>query len=136
MVEIKERVEISEQDRALEKVLNRVLEEADAGNTVTKATLSLALSEELGFTVKESKELIEVFYGVVLDALVEGREVKLSGFGNWKLLHKKPRPGRNPRNLQAAEVSERFVTSFRSGNKLNSMVKWLLGGQKDGAGSE
>ena len=127
MSAVKEQTLVTEQDQVLDQVLEGLLKNTSGDETVTKATLSLALSDELGFTVKESKELIEGFYSILLDALVTGQEVRLSGFGNWKLLHKKPRPGRNPRNLQEAEVSERFVTSFRSGNKLNNMVKWLLG---------
>jgi integration host factor subunit alpha len=40
----------------------------------------------------------------VPDSLVEGKDVKLSGFGNFQIRTKAPRPGRNPRTGEAIPI--------------------------------
>ena len=51
-----------------------------------------------------------------------GEEVKLSGFGNFELLDKKARPGRNPKTGEDVTISARRVVTFRAGNKLRKKI--------------
>ena len=50
--------------------------------TLTKADLAELLFDRLGLNKRESKDMVEAFFGIVHDTLVEGEDVKLSGFGN------------------------------------------------------
>ena len=50
---------------------------------LTKAEMAENLFEELGLNKREAKELVEIFFEEVRLALEQGREVKLSGFGNF-----------------------------------------------------
>ena len=54
--------------------------------------------------------------------LASGEAVKLSGFGNFVLRDKSPRPGRNPRTGQSIPVEARRVVTFKVGLKLKSLV--------------
>jgi integration host factor subunit alpha len=65
--------------------------------TLTKAELAELLFERLGLNKRESKDMVEAFFELVHDNLVNGEDVKLSGFGNFNIRRKAPRPGRNPR---------------------------------------
>ena len=65
--------------------------------TITKADMVEYLHNELGLNKSECKILIEDFFDEIKDALISGEEVKLSGFGNFELLNKNERPGRNPK---------------------------------------
>ena len=47
--------------------------------------------------LSESKKLIEEFFHEIKKSLENNEEVKLSGFGNFELIDKKSRPGRNPK---------------------------------------
>jgi integration host factor subunit alpha len=67
---------------------------------LTKADMAERLFEELGLNKREAKELVEMFFEEVRDALESGQQVKLSGFGNFDLRDKKQRPGRNPKTGQ------------------------------------
>ncbi|MDA9737105.1 HU family DNA-binding protein, partial [Gammaproteobacteria bacterium] len=49
-------------------------------------------------------------------------QVKLSGFGNFELIDKKSRPGRNPRTGEEVKISARRVVTFRAGNKLRKKI--------------
>ena len=52
---------------------------------LTKAELADHINEQVGLNKRESKEFVDSFFDAVSDALAEGRQVKLSGFGNFDL---------------------------------------------------
>ncbi len=87
---------------------------------LTKADMAERLFEELGLNKREAKELVEMFFEEVRDALENGQQVKLSGFGNFDLRDKKQRPGRNPTLgvlvTQVATVRRRFGDQFSAVN--------------------
>jgi integration host factor subunit alpha len=101
--------------------------------TLTKADLAKYLDEQIGLTNREAKEIIEMFFDYIGDALVKGKQVKLSGFGNFTLHDKKERPGRNPRTGEEVPVSARRVVTFHCGQKLKARVE-KHGGKKSGSG--
>jgi integration host factor subunit alpha len=90
---------------------------------LTKADLATAISDELGFNMRESKETVDVFFDEITAALEEGDDVRLSGFGKLSLRKKKARPGRNPKNNEEYEISERTVVLFHSGPTLTESIK-------------
>jgi integration host factor subunit alpha len=90
--------------------------------TVTKASLAEELYERLGLNKREAKDLVEQFFEEVRSALEDGRNVKLSGFGNFSLRDKSERPGRNPKTGEEIPVSARRVVTFRPGQKLKARI--------------
>ena len=91
-------------------------------HTVTKASLAEELYERLGINKREAKDLVEQFFEEIRMALEEGRNVKLSGFGNFSLRDKSERPGRNPKTGEEIPVSARRVVTFRPGQKLKAQI--------------
>ena len=91
-------------------------------NTVTKSDIVDHLHATLGLNKTESKELVESFFHEIAQSLLDDKEVKLSGFGNFEIIKKKARPGRNPKSGEAVTVSARKVVTFRAGQKLRSKV--------------
>jgi integration host factor subunit alpha len=59
-----------------------------------------------------AKNLIESLLIYIKESLGSGNEVMISGFGNFKVTHKKARIGRNPKSLVTYEISERKVVVF------------------------
>ena len=90
--------------------------------TVTKLDLINYLHRTLGLNKSESKELIETFFSEIKSSLINEEEVKLSGFGNFELIDKKSRPGRNPRTGEPAKISARRVVTFKAGQKLRKKI--------------
>ena len=82
--------------------------------TVTKLDLTRHLSDTVGLSAINSKMVVEAIFDTIRTTLASGEEVKLSGFGNFVLLHKNARPGRNPTNLDPVEISARRVVTYRS----------------------
>ncbi len=95
--------------------------------SLTKAEMAERLFDELGLNKREAKELVELFFAEIRDALAKGEDVKLSGFGNFTLRHKDQRPGRNPKTGEEIPISARRVVTFRPGQKLKSRVEAYAG---------
>ena len=73
--------------------------------TLTKSEIVEDLNNEIGLNKREAKELVDSLFDHIKDLLEDGQEVKLSGFGNFQLKDKSPRPGRNPRTGEDVEIS-------------------------------
>lgn len=97
---------------------------------LTKAEMAELLFEELGLNKREAKELVERFFEELRNALEQGRDVKLSGFGNFILRDKKQRPGRNPKTGEEIPITARRVVTFRPGQKLKARVEAYAGNQQ------
>lgn len=91
--------------------------------TLTKAELADLLFERLGLNKRESKDMVEAFFELIHGSLVEGTDVKLSGFGNFQIRRKAPRPGRNPRTGEAIPIKARQVVTFHASHKLKGLVQ-------------
>ena len=91
--------------------------------TITKDSLVEMIHNEVGLNKREAKELIECFFEQIKQSLENGNDIKLSGFGNFILRNKAPRPGRNPKTGEEVTISERRVVTFKSGLKLKSKLE-------------
>jgi integration host factor subunit alpha len=91
--------------------------------TVTKAALAITLFEQLGLNKREAKDLIDRFFEEIAAALRAGDCVKLSGFGNFTLREKAPRPGRNPKTGKQIPILARRVVTFHPSSKLRVLIK-------------
>ena len=96
---------------------------------LTKADMAEKLFEELGLNKREAKELVEMLFEQIRSALENGKQVKLSGFGNFDLRDKNQRPGRNPKTGEEIPISERRVVTFRPGQKLKARVEAYAGSE-------
>ena len=94
--------------------------------TLTKSDIVEDLNNEIGLNKREAKELVDMLFDDIKNLLSEGHEVKLSGFGNFQLRDKSPRPGRNPRTGEDVEISARRVVTFKAGQKLRKKMSNIL----------
>jgi integration host factor subunit alpha len=108
---------------APERPADRVVLPTIETPTLTKAELAELLFERLGLNKRESKDMVEAFFDIVHQTLVEGSDVKLSGFGNFNIRRKAPRPGRNPRTGEAIPIKARHVVTFHASHKLKAVVQ-------------
>ncbi len=93
---------------------------------MTKADLVEAVYAQLegGSRVskRESSELVELVFDTMKETLGSGDKVKISGFGNFVVRHKKPRVGRNPQTGSEITISERRVLSFKASQVLKGAL--------------
>jgi len=90
---------------------------------LTKAQLAELLFEQIGLNKRESKDMVDAFFDLVSNSLVEGDDVKITGFGNFQIRTKSPRPGRNPRTGEAIPIAARRVVTFHASQKLKEQIQ-------------
>ena len=57
---------------------------------LTKAQLADLLFEQIGLNKRESKDMIDAFFDLIAQRLVDGGDVRISGFGNFQIRVKAP----------------------------------------------
>ena len=97
---------------------------------LTKADITQSLFDELGLNKREARELVDICFEEMRQALESGHEIKISGFGNFELRDKTERPGRNPKTGEEIPISARRVVTFKPGQKLKSRVEADVGTRK------
>ena len=63
---------------------------------MTKADIVEKIYDKVGFSKKESAELVEMVFDIIKGTLEKGDKIKLAGFGNFVVKEKADRRGRNP----------------------------------------
>ena len=91
--------------------------------SLTKAQLAELLFDHVGLNKRESKDMVDAFFELIAQRLVDGTDVKLSGFGNFQIRTKAPRPGRNPRTGEAIPIKARRVVTFHASSKLKEQIQ-------------
>lgn len=89
---------------------------------MTKADLVERTFEKVGYSKKDVADVIDSILETVKVTLENGEQVKISGFGNFNIRHKKARRGRNPQTGEEIIISERKVLSFKSSQILKDTV--------------
>ena len=89
---------------------------------ITKLELAEHLHKKMGLPKKDCLDFVNSFFNEISNSLEKGEEVKLSGFGNFSLLKKKARPGRNPKTGKEHTISARTSISFKPGRKLRDKI--------------
>ena len=92
---------------------------------LTKAHLAELLFEQIGLNKRESKDMIDALFNLISEGLAEGRDVKISGFGNFQIRTKAPRPGRNPRTGESIPIEARRVVTFHASHKLKDQIQGI-----------
>ena len=66
----------------------------------------------------EAKKAIDMFTSSVIDAMGQGNEISLIGFGHFSTTKIAARGGRNPRSGEAIQIKAYTQPKFKAGQKL------------------
>jgi integration host factor subunit alpha len=89
---------------------------------VTKADIAEKVSVHLGFTKRDSQDLVESVLNIVKNTLESGEDVKTSGFGKFEVKQKKDRRGRNPQTGETITIEARRILSFKPSTVLREAI--------------
>ena len=95
---------------------------AEAG-TLTRADLAELLNRQVGLSRADAAAMIESILDHMTTALLDGENVKISGFGTFVLRDKSERIGRNPKTGIEVPITPRRVLTFRASQGLRQKVK-------------
>ncbi len=108
----------------------RISTGAAAEGTLTRADLADVVHRKLGLSRAESANVVERVLHYMCASLAKGRNVKISGFGNFVVNTKRPRKGRNPQTGDEIIIVGRKVLTF----KASQIMKKSLNGMATDAG--
>ncbi|MBM4330493.1 MAG: integration host factor subunit alpha [Deltaproteobacteria bacterium] len=80
---------------------------------MTKADIVETIYEKVGFSRKESAEIVDFVFDLMKETLESGEKIKISGFGNFLVREKRSRKGRNPQTGKEIQISARRVLTFK-----------------------
>jgi len=89
---------------------------------MTKAEIVEKIYEQVGFSKRESADIVDTVFDIMKETLQQGEKIKISGFGNFMVRSKRERIGRNPHTREAITISARKVVTFKASQILKQAV--------------
>jgi DNA-binding protein HU-beta len=89
---------------------------------LTKADIVDHIASGTGLTRLETEAVVDGFIQTVIDALKEGKNIEIRGFGSFKTKKRKGRIARNPRTGEQVQVDEHYVPVFKVSKELKHIV--------------
>ena len=89
---------------------------------LTKKDIVNSIYMQIGYSKKVSETLLEEFFNILLNSLIQKKIVKISKFGTFFLKEKKQRIGRNPKTKKEAFITARNVISFKASKELKKFI--------------
>ena len=92
---------------------------------MTKKEIVRTISEEIGLTQLQTKEIVQKTFNAIVEALVEEGRIELRNFGVFEVKRRAPRKARNPRTGDKVFVPEKYVVTFKPGKEMEERVREL-----------
>ncbi|MEM1317247.1 MAG: HU family DNA-binding protein [Pseudomonadota bacterium] len=89
---------------------------------MNKQELISAMADKADMTKDQAGAALEAFIDSVTDALKDGEEVRLLGFGNFVVTRREARMGRNPQTGAQTEIAAANVARFKVGKGLKDKI--------------
>ena len=89
---------------------------------MNKTELVKAVAEKADLTLVAAGEVVNAVVEVIGNALVEGQEVAIPGFGTYKVSERAARTGRNPATGATIEIPASKSVSFKASKALNEKL--------------
>ena len=81
------------------------------------------LAGRTGLSKSAANEAVDGVFAAIVDALADGEEVRIAGFGTFGTRSRPARIGRNPRTGEAVSISASTSPTFKAGKTLKDTVK-------------
>lgn len=89
---------------------------------MNKNELIAAVADQCDMTKAQAGDAVEAVLNTVTGALAGGGEVRILGFGNFVVAHRKATTARNPRTGETVPVAASKAPKFKPGKSLKEAV--------------
>ncbi|MDP6876424.1 MAG: HU family DNA-binding protein [Alphaproteobacteria bacterium] len=89
---------------------------------MNKQDLINAVASSASLSKADATEAVEGVFNTISNALRDGGEVRLVGFGTFSVSTRKASTGRNPRTGEAIQIPETRQPKFKAGKGLKDAV--------------
>lgn len=89
---------------------------------MTKTELTEALSKELNLPLSTTTGIISTILDSMMNALANGENIEIRGFGSFTIRQHEPYTGRNPKSGEEIMVKAKKLAFFKVGKDLREAV--------------
>ncbi len=89
---------------------------------MNKNELIAAVAASSGLSQAEAAKATESVFSAITQALQNGDEVRLIGFGSFSVSHRAARQGRNPQTGATIQIAASKQPKFKAGKSLKSAL--------------
>ena len=90
---------------------------------MTKTELIADISERLGVSKRMAGDMVNEFVNSVVDGVKKDGEVRIQGFGTFKVSRRNAREGRNPRTGEKIKIEAMNLPAFKAGAEFKKAVR-------------
>lgn len=87
-----------------------------------KQDLIIKMAADAGITQVQARTALQAFERGVAEALSNGDEVKMVGFGTFSTIQRKKRIGRNPKTGETVQIPAKTAAKFKPGKGLGEAI--------------
>jgi nucleoid DNA-binding protein len=100
-------------------------------HTLTKAGLVKILSEKTTLSTTQAKRCVDVFFGRIVESMIQSARAEIRGFGVWEVREMAARSARNPGTGERIFVPRRRKVVFRPGKALRVALSRSAGDSQE-----
>jgi DNA-binding protein HU-beta len=89
---------------------------------IGRTELQQQVAEQAGLNKAQAGRAVDAVLNSITDALSKGDEVRLTGFGNFRVTNTAARTGRNPRTGDSIDIAAGKRPAFSPGSRLKQAV--------------
>ena len=89
---------------------------------MNKTELVAVVAEKSGMTKKDTERVVNAALDTIVQKLMKGEKVQLSGFGNFEMKEREARVGRNPRTKESIEIPASRQPVFKASKVLKDTI--------------
>jgi nucleoid DNA-binding protein len=90
---------------------------------VTKKDIVKLISNHLGLPQVKTKQVVQMTFDAVIDALQEEGRIELRNFGVFEVKRRAARKARNPRTGTEVEVPAKNIVTFKPGKEMLEKIR-------------
>jgi DNA-binding protein HU-beta len=89
---------------------------------MTKTQLVAAVAEKVGISKRMAADFVNAFVEAVMEGVKNDGEVRIQGFGTFKVSQRKARTGKNPRTGETIKIPAMKLPTFKAGSEFKKVV--------------
>ncbi|MCL5264465.1 MAG: HU family DNA-binding protein [Chloroflexi bacterium] len=90
---------------------------------LSKSDLTQSVAKKTNMSKAKTNEIVGIVLDTITDSLAKGEQVRLTGFGTFRVTKRAARMARNPRTGEPIKVPASRRPAFSPGTKLVSSVR-------------
>jgi len=94
-----------------------------ASERLAKSDIAQKVAERTNLPKAQASRVVDAMLDVMQEELARGAEIRITGFGSWRVVETKARTGRNPRTGQPLPIAASKRVSFSPGARLTEVVR-------------